>query len=249
MNYLRLWAKGWLWLALALTALQVVFRVPEAGPWLQPLYHFGELAFLWYIWLGTKVFSEQAEKPTTSPRLIGVGILVSLAIPHISGTFTPGFVVQAILLAIGFAWIAFRFGGAFQKKNVGLGRWITQIALYLLSINFAFHALALGWLPRIGMTLPGGYTHFTSLYDLLLEMLLAFGCMVLAMQDASHQIQTLSRLIPVCAWCRKIRDDQGFWTEFEQWVQAQGKITLTHGICAECQKKAFQDLPEDFSQD
>lgn len=247
--YLRLWAKGWLWLACSLTALQVVFRVPVAGPWLQSLYHFGELAFLWYLWLGNLASSGRPGQPRISTRLIGIGILVSLAIPPLSGAFTNGFVIQAVLLSTGFAWIAFRFWSSFQNRGAGLGVWITQIALALLAIDFAFHALALGWLPRIGVNLPGGYAHFTSLYDLLLEMLLAFGCMVLAMQDASSQIQTLTRLIPVCGWCRKIRDDQGFWTEFEQWVQAQGQVTLTHGICAECKKRAFPDLPEDSATD
>ena len=148
LTYVRLWAKGWLWLAFALTALQLVFRVPGAGPWLQPIYHFGELAFLWYLWLGYKAFLGHPWKSANSARLIGLGILVSLVIPRITGAFTNAFVIQAVILATGLALIAIHFRKSSLKQGAGLGVWITQAALALLAINFAIHAFALGLLPQ-----------------------------------------------------------------------------------------------------
>lgn len=47
LDYLRAWSRGWMCLAVALTALQIVFRWPSQGWALQAIYHFGELAFLW----------------------------------------------------------------------------------------------------------------------------------------------------------------------------------------------------------
>jgi CheY-like chemotaxis protein len=62
------------------------------------------------------------------------------------------------------------------------------------------------------------------------------------LQEAMSKIKTLSGLIPICAWCKKIRDDQGYWQTVEQYVKEHSQAEFTHGMCPECQKKY---LPED----
>lgn len=54
------------------------------------------------------------------------------------------------------------------------------------------------------------------------------------LEQALAEIKTLRGFIPICAWCRKIRDDQGFWKRLEDYLQAHTEATLTHGICPDC---------------
>jgi PAS domain S-box-containing protein len=57
------------------------------------------------------------------------------------------------------------------------------------------------------------------------------------LQDALAKIKTLRGLIPMCAWCKKIRDDSGYWKKVETYIQEHSDASFTHGICPECLRK------------
>jgi hypothetical protein len=57
------------------------------------------------------------------------------------------------------------------------------------------------------------------------------------LQEALARVKTLSGLVPICAWCKKIRDDRGFWNEVEVYVQSRSEATFSHGVCPTCQEK------------
>ena len=59
------------------------------------------------------------------------------------------------------------------------------------------------------------------------------------MREASARAKTLSGLLIVCAWCRRVRDDPGKWLEFEIYVRQHLAVTFTHGICLECRERMF----------
>jgi hypothetical protein len=61
------------------------------------------------------------------------------------------------------------------------------------------------------------------------------------LQDALSKVKTLSGLVPICAWCKKIRDDGGFWKEVEVFVQTHSEATFSHGVCPECRKTWLAD--------
>jgi hypothetical protein len=54
------------------------------------------------------------------------------------------------------------------------------------------------------------------------------------LRAALARIKTLKGLIPVCAWCRKVRNDEGYWDILENYVRAHSEVDFTHGICPEC---------------
>ena len=56
------------------------------------------------------------------------------------------------------------------------------------------------------------------------------------LQDALGQVRTLHGLIPICAWCKKIRNDEGYWQQVEVYFSEQSEADFTHGICPECVK-------------
>jgi PAS domain S-box-containing protein len=57
------------------------------------------------------------------------------------------------------------------------------------------------------------------------------------LRNALAQIKTLQGLIPLCAWCHKIRNDRGCWTSIEQFLADRTDASVTHGICDACAAK------------
>jgi CheY-like chemotaxis protein len=62
------------------------------------------------------------------------------------------------------------------------------------------------------------------------------------LQIALAEVKTLSGLIPMCANCKKIRDDRGYWNQVESYIAARTDASFTHGICPECAKILYPDL-------
>ncbi len=63
------------------------------------------------------------------------------------------------------------------------------------------------------------------------------------------EIKTLRGLIPMCAWCRNIRDDKGYWKKVEKYIEEHTDASFTHGICPRCLKKVNPQLQEKIMRD
>lgn len=61
------------------------------------------------------------------------------------------------------------------------------------------------------------------------------------LQVALAEVKTLSGLLPICANCKKIRDDHGYWNQIEAYMSKRTDVQFTHGICPECAKKFLDD--------
>lgn len=57
------------------------------------------------------------------------------------------------------------------------------------------------------------------------------------LQDALNNIKTLSGLLPICASCKKIRDDSGYWNQVETYIMQHTDASFTHGYCPDCTEK------------
>jgi GAF domain-containing protein len=62
--------------------------------------------------------------------------------------------------------------------------------------------------------------------------------------DALEHVRTLQGLLPICAWCKRVRDDEGYWGQIEAYFHKNTGIGFTHGICPECRKKVRPDSAE-----
>jgi integral membrane sensor domain MASE1 len=62
------------------------------------------------------------------------------------------------------------------------------------------------------------------------------------LETALTEIKTLRGLIPVCAWCKKMRDDQGFWQQLEDYLRQHTEATFTHGMCPECMDRQLASM-------
>ncbi len=64
------------------------------------------------------------------------------------------------------------------------------------------------------------------------------------LQTALSEIHTLSGLLPICAHCKKIRDDQGYWSQIESYIQKRSQARFSHGICPDCMLKLYPQYCE-----
>jgi len=61
------------------------------------------------------------------------------------------------------------------------------------------------------------------------------------LQAALAQVRTLSGLLPICASCKNVRDDKGYWIEIEEYVRHHSHADFTHGICPDCCKNLYPE--------
>lgn len=62
------------------------------------------------------------------------------------------------------------------------------------------------------------------------------------LRDALAQINILSGMLPICASCKKIRDDKGYWNQIESYIRDHSEAEFTHSICPDCIKKLYPEL-------
>jgi len=60
------------------------------------------------------------------------------------------------------------------------------------------------------------------------------------LQNSLAQVKQLQGIIPICAYCKKIRDDQGSWSQLEVYINQHSEADFSHGICPECKDLHFQ---------
>jgi len=65
------------------------------------------------------------------------------------------------------------------------------------------------------------------------------------LKDALSRVRVLSGFLPICASCKKIRDDSGYWNQIESYIRKHSYAEFTHGICPECAEKLYPELLDD----
>ena len=66
------------------------------------------------------------------------------------------------------------------------------------------------------------------------------------LQAALAKIKTLSGFLPICASCKKIRDDKGYWNQIEAYISDHSEAEFSHSVCPECAKKLYPDFYDDL---
>jgi len=66
--------------------------------------------------------------------------------------------------------------------------------------------------------------------------------LIAQLQEALAKIKTLRGMLPICASCKKIRDDKGYWHKVEQYISEQTGAAFSHGYCPECLEKMVKEL-------
>ncbi len=66
--------------------------------------------------------------------------------------------------------------------------------------------------------------------------------LVTQLEQSLKEIRKLRGFLPICASCKKIRDDKGYWTQLETYISSHSEAEFSHGICPDCASKLYPDL-------
>jgi hypothetical protein len=62
------------------------------------------------------------------------------------------------------------------------------------------------------------------------------------LQTLLDNVKTLRGLLPICASCKKIRDDKGYWNQIENYISDRSEVDFSHGICPDCAKELYPGI-------
>jgi len=62
------------------------------------------------------------------------------------------------------------------------------------------------------------------------------------LRKALQEVKTLSGLLPICASCKKIRDDSGYWNNLELFIIEHSNADFTHSLCPECAQRLYPEI-------
>ena len=66
--------------------------------------------------------------------------------------------------------------------------------------------------------------------------------LIVELREALDEVKKLSGLLPICAHCKKIRDDKGYWQQIESYLQQHSEAQFSHGICPDCLEKLYPEV-------
>ena len=72
--------------------------------------------------------------------------------------------------------------------------------------------------------------------------------LIIHLQKAMQEVKVLSGFLPICASCKKIRDDSGYWSQIEEYISKHSSALFSHGICPDCVKKLYPDFHEEMQR-
>jgi PAS domain S-box-containing protein len=66
--------------------------------------------------------------------------------------------------------------------------------------------------------------------------------LIVELQEALGKVKTLSGLLPICAACKRIRDDNGYWNQIEEFIQTHSDAEFTHSFCPDCMRTLYPEV-------
>lgn len=123
--------------------------------------------------------------------------------------------------------VAFSIAAVMTMLNPGMASGTNNdvpAIIWNMAIYFAFFVIVILLLSKLRSTM---------------QQLAGF---ITKMQNALNAVQELSGILPICANCKKIRDDEGYWHDVDVYISRHTKAEFTHGICAECANKLYPSL-------
>ena len=74
----------------------------------------------------------------------------------------------------------------------------------------------------------------------IVELQTMLGARVVELEEALVRVRQLSGLLPICSYCKKVRDDRNYWQQVEQYVATHTNVQFSHGICPDCYSKVVE---------
>ncbi|MFO0810527.1 MAG: GGDEF domain-containing protein [Gemmataceae bacterium] len=191
-RFLSYWAAGWSCLSLALAALLAAFSFPRLGPLAFPCYCFLEYA-CGYLWLaGCRNLHGDFALTRRDWILVAPAAAVAVVLPWITRDINGLMAIHALIVSCLFAAsFAALFAGRHRSNGAGVG--VMMAALFVLTVDFLHYAPLCGYSYFVGREHDFPHLRCSSLYDLMLEMLLAFGMVMVVMELVHRELEAVNR--------------------------------------------------------
>jgi hypothetical protein len=66
--------------------------------------------------------------------------------------------------------------------------------------------------------------------------------LIVELKKAVYEVKTLGGLLPICASCKRIRDDKGYWNQLESYIRQHSDAEFSHSVCPDCAKELYPEL-------
>ena len=114
---------------------------------------------------------------------------------------------------------------------------------YLGSETFAFDLVAEGVALATSLLFFAGILYVTRIIESESRSRREKEEMIAGLRNALAEIKTLKGIVPICASCKKIRDDKGYWNRLEKYLSEHLAAEFSHGLCPQCADKLYPNLP------
>src|ERR1043165_6042921 len=191
---LKYWTASWASLSVALLSLFIGFPVEPTQNLFSSIYFFGEYVFGLLFIAGCR--NQVSRAPLQKPRAYFLipALVLALVLPYVSRDFNDLFMIHSTVVAGLFitAFVTLHRGFKGQERNAGVR--VMSAALVLLTIGFLHYVPIFGARKGLwGITVPAGYFQYTSVFDLLFEMLLGFGTVMVLMDRVRSEVELANR--------------------------------------------------------
>ena len=122
------------------------------------------------------------------------------------------------------------------ELNLGI---VAKIDLSEVRAPYVDATLISGFITIVVIALMG-----VLLYKITNPIVTGLRDTVARLEKALREVKTLRGILPICSYCKKIRDDEGYWNQVEDYVRKRSDANFSHGICPSCIKKHF---PEEYA--
>jgi diguanylate cyclase len=189
-NALRYWTASWVSLSLSLISLFAAFRLASTQTIFYSCYFLGEYLFGLLFIAGCRSQATGASLTSKHRYFLIPAIVVSLVLPYASRDFNDLFMIHASILAVLFMISFFTLRKGKRGEDASAGIRVMLAALLLMTIEFLHYVPAFAARKGLfGITVPSSYFRYTSLFDLLFEILLGFGTVMVLMESVRREVE------------------------------------------------------------
>ncbi len=191
---LNYWTASWASLSLSLISLFIGFQVDSQQSLLHSGYFFGEYVFGLLFIAGCRAQTTGAALTRKHNYFLIPALIISLVLPFASRDFNDVFMIHAPILAVLFlmSFFALRKGRHSEEPSPGIR--VMSTALLFIGVSFLLYVPAFGARKGLwGFTLPQSFLHYTSVFDLVFEILLGFGTVMVLMESVRHEVEMANR--------------------------------------------------------
>lgn len=187
-RFVEYWTLGWACLMLARTGLLIAFSLPVPPRALYFVFFLADYANAYLFLAGCRNHAHGTVLRRKDAWVLAPALLVALSLPLLSDHFYPLLVPHGAILAV-FWILAYRTLRPDHKERPSAGMRVMLVALVMLTVNAIQYVVAFGYGVWTDHPLPFPYLTYWALYELLLEILLAFGTVILLMESVCRQLE------------------------------------------------------------